>query len=391
MILGASYSQLPLIEAAKRLGIYTIAASTPGDWPGFSEADESTYTDISDPQAVLAEARRLEIDGIATCCLDTGVRAIGTVCEAMGLCGPSEKAAKTASNKFAMKEAFQKAGVQCARHICIRNEKELLEALEILPFPVIVKAVDLMGSRGIFRCSTKEEALKNYKKTMEATRQDYCLVEEFIEGTLFGAEAMMRGGELVYCLIDNTEAYQSHVPTPIGHSVPFDREEDLGEQARTQVMKAIEAVGLDNCPVNCDLLYKDGKVYVIEITGRSGATCLPEMVGIYFGINYYEAIVRLAMGMEVASMFQKNGSYCPNLSHTITSEQSGIVKAVVNENEPSDDIVDLSFNIEPGEQIRKYENGRDRLGQVIIKGNTLMECRQRLKEVLAKISIELYR
>ena len=34
MILGASYSQLPLYEAARQLGVSTVAASTPGDWPG---------------------------------------------------------------------------------------------------------------------------------------------------------------------------------------------------------------------------------------------------------------------------------------------------------------------------------------------------------------------
>ena len=60
MILGASYSQLPLYEAAERLGIKTIAASTPGDWPGFQAADESTYTDISDPGAVMEAARKFQ-------------------------------------------------------------------------------------------------------------------------------------------------------------------------------------------------------------------------------------------------------------------------------------------------------------------------------------------
>ena len=41
MILGASYSQLPLYEAARQLGVSTVAASTPGDWPGFAVADQS--------------------------------------------------------------------------------------------------------------------------------------------------------------------------------------------------------------------------------------------------------------------------------------------------------------------------------------------------------------
>ena len=49
MILGASYSQLPLYEAARQLGVSTVAASTPGDWPGFAVADESVYADITSP------------------------------------------------------------------------------------------------------------------------------------------------------------------------------------------------------------------------------------------------------------------------------------------------------------------------------------------------------
>lgn len=387
MILGASYSQLPLINTAREMGIYTIAASTPGDWPGFDAADESAFVDISDPEALLAEARRQQIDGIATCCLDTGVPAIGTVCEHMGLLGPSEQASRTASNKYRMKEAFMKAGVQTARHICIHDRLELSMALDELNFPVVVKAVDLMGSRGIFRCNTRQEAMDNYEKTMEATRQDYCLVEEFIEGTLFGAEAMMKDGKLIYCRVDNTESYISAVPTPVGHSIPFEGGEELEKQAQEQVRAAIAAVGLDNCPVNCDLIYKDGKVYVIEITGRAGATCLPEQIGLYYGINYYEAIVRLAMDMEVESMFA-DPPRTASISHTLMSGRDGVVKAVNNRNQQTEDIVDLSFNIEPGELIHAYRNGRDRLGQVIIKGSSLSACKERLAEVLAKIEIE---
>lgn len=36
MILGASYSQLPLYKTAKKLGIATVAVSTPGDCPALT-------------------------------------------------------------------------------------------------------------------------------------------------------------------------------------------------------------------------------------------------------------------------------------------------------------------------------------------------------------------
>lgn len=387
MILGASYSQLPLIDAAKKAGIYTVVASTPGNWPGFQAADDFTYTDISNPKEVLQAAKEFEIDGITSCCLDTGVPAIGYVSENMGLCGPSKEAACITTNKYKMKEAFLKGGVSCALHKKVKNREELEEALLQLKLPVVTKAVDLMGSRGIYRCNTREEVYKNFEKTMKATGMEYCLVEEFIEGTLFGVEAMVKDGELVFCLPDNTEAYPGYVPTPVGHSVPFEKEEQLGKQVREQLKKAVKAVGLDNCSINSDMIYKDGHVYVIEITGRAGATCLPEIVSIYYGINYYEAMVRLALGMEISYMFRKpTGKSC--IARTLLSHRNGIVRKIENENKSDHDIVDLQFNVGPGDEVRKYENGRDRIGQVIVKGDILPDCNRRLEEVLAKIKIE---
>lgn len=388
MILGASYSQLPLYEAARQLGVSTVAASTPGDLPGFAVADESVYADITSPEAILKAAQEKEIDGIATCCLDAGVRALGYTCEQMGLIGPSAKSADISNDKFKMKEAFMAGGVRCARHICIHSLEELEEALEKLEFPVVLKAVDLMGSRGIFRCNTREETFFYYNKTMEATRKDYCLVEEFIEGQVLGCEAMIQNGRLLYCLPNNIEAFQSYVPTPIGHSVPYKKQNELGREVEDQVKLAIRATGLDNCPVNCDLIEKNGKIYVIEITGRAGGTCLPEMVSIYYGINYYEAIVRLALGMDVQEMFRDKISGTANLSRTLLSDKDGIVKAIHNANKPAADIVDLSFNIVPGDEVHHYTNGRDRLGQVILRGESLAACEKRLEEILSKINIE---
>lgn len=388
MILGASYSQLPLYEAARQLGVSTVAASTPGDWSGFAVADESVYADITSPEAILKAAQEKEIDGIATCCLDAGVRALGYTCEQMGLIGPSAKSADISNDKFKMKEAFMAGGVRCARYICIHSLEELEEALEKLEFPVVLKAVDLMGSRGIFRCNTREETFFYYNKTMEATRKDYCLVEEFIEGQVLGCEAMIQNGRLLYCLPNNIEAFQSYVPTPIGHSVPYKKQNELGREVEDQVKLAIRAAGLDNCPVNCDLIEKNGKIYVIEITGRAGGTCLPEMVSIYYGINYYEAIVRLALGMDVQEMFRDKISGTANLSRTLLSDKDGIVKAIHNANKPAADIVDLSFNIVPGDEVHHYTNGRDRLGQVILRGESLAACEKRLEEILSKINIE---
>lgn len=43
LILGAGIYQVPLIKAAKRLGIYSIVVSIPGNYPGFALADKVYY------------------------------------------------------------------------------------------------------------------------------------------------------------------------------------------------------------------------------------------------------------------------------------------------------------------------------------------------------------
>lgn len=390
MILGASYSQIPLYKAAKRMGIHTIAASIPGPYSGFDYADERCYVNIGDPEAVLSAARERKIDGIATCSLDLGMASIGAVCEALQLPGPGREAALCASDKWEMKKKLTGAGVQTAAWRQVSCEEELEEALVKLHFPVIVKAVDLMGSRGIYRSNTPDEARENYKKTMAETKKTYCLIEEFIEGEIFGVEAMVQNGNLIYQLPNNIEAfYGGDTPTPVGHSVPFKELDSLGEQIREQVRLAVCALGLDNCPVNCDMIKKDGKVYVIELTGRSGATGLSEMVGIYYGLDYYEMILRVALGMDTAAYFKNGRKKVPNLTHTLMADRAGIVKSIRDTNPKADDIRELSFNIVPGDEVRIYRNGRDRIGQVILQGTSLEACETRLKEILDGIKLEV--
>lgn len=388
MILGAGYTQIPLIRAARRLGIRTAVTSIQGEYPGFEEADERIYADLSRPDEVAEKAAEYKVDGVATCGLDLAMEAIGAVSEALGLNGPSREAASKAANKLLMKQAFSACGVQTASWICVHNTGELETAMDQLRFPIIVKAVDLMGSRGIFRCDSREEARENYEKTMEATGKDYCLVEEFIEGTLFGAEGMVAGGKLLFLLPDNTEAFDGAVPSPVGHSVPFEKEKELGGQIYEQVEKAVKALGLDNCPINCDLLYKDGKVYIVELTGRSGATGLSEMVSTWYGIDYYETIVRLSMGEDVSDDFISK-KHTPNLTRTLFSLRSGTLVRLEDRNPAADDILEISFNVSPGDEIRTYTNGRDRIGQVMLKETGVKQLRQRLDAVLSNIYMEL--
>ena len=92
MVMGAGIYQVPLIKAAREMGIYTIAVSIPGNYPGFGYADEVLHINTVDSEAVLKAAQERQIDGICTAGTDVAVMTIGRVNDAMGLSGISYEA-----------------------------------------------------------------------------------------------------------------------------------------------------------------------------------------------------------------------------------------------------------------------------------------------------------
>lgn len=390
MVLGAGFPQAQLINAAKEMGYHTVVCSIPGNYPGLACADEIAYADISDPEAVLNAAQEYQVNGIATCCLDTGVRALGYACEKLGFPGLSEEAAIRSADKWQMKNAFMDAGVNTAKCFQVTSRESLEEALDKLVFPVVLKAVDLQGSKGIYICPRREDVYTSYDEVLSLTRKDFCIVEEFIEGIELGAQAFVYQGEILFVLPHGDNTYMSHTAVPVGHYVPVDASQAVIDAAIEESKKAIRSLGLDNCAVNIDLIEKDGKVYVIELTGRAGATCLVELVSIYFGMDYFKMIAAMAMGDDPTEIFSlRKGQNVANASRMLLSEKSGRVKSIENAVEIDENIYDLSLIIQEGDTINKFTNAKDRIGQVIVSGKTVEECLQRIDTILTQIKIEV--
>ena len=81
LILGAGIYQVPLIETAKRMGLETIVASIPGNYPGFALADKVVYENTVDKEAMLALAKAEQVAGVCVCGTDVCVPAQGYVCD----------------------------------------------------------------------------------------------------------------------------------------------------------------------------------------------------------------------------------------------------------------------------------------------------------------------
>ncbi|WP_283684643.1 ATP-grasp domain-containing protein [Parablautia sp. Marseille-Q6255] len=384
MVMGAGTYQVPLIKKAREMGVYTIVVSIPGKYPGFAFADEICYEDTVNYDKILQIAKEKQIDGIVTAGTDVAVITIGKVCDELGLTGLSFEAAQIASNKIRMKKKYEEYGVRTARFREVSFEEDMYEAVRGLDFPLIFKAVDTSGSRGIVRVDSVSEFEGARRVVKENTRTDFFIIEEFIEGKEFGAQAFVYHGEVKFILPHGDYVFQGDTGVPIGHFAPYELDDAIIADAKVQLEKAIVAMGLDNCAINADFILKDDKTYVLELGGRSGATCLAELVSIYYGFDYYEKLVQAALGEEVE--FPQTQAV-PNASMLLRSEKDGVICSIENRNRPDEDIYAIQFDYGVGDRVKKFHVGPNRIGHVITKGKTLDAAVEKLHEALEQITV----
>ena len=282
LVNGAGRGHTNLVKTAKACGYKVLVTGMAG--PCIPLADK-VFRDVHPgrPEEVLRVAKENQVDGVVICCSDMGIQGVGRCNDVLELYGISEEAAKLSCDKLAMKQRFIEKGVRTAKYIKVHDIDELHKALQMLQFPIIIKATDLQGSRGICIVKEKSRLKSSFEEVMNLTFKDYCIVEEYLEGLEFGAQAFIYHDEVLFVLPHGDVTVMCKTAVPIGHYMPYEVNKELADDIYTQSIKAIYALGLNNCAVNIDFIERDNKAYVIELTGRGGANGLTDIVSRYYG------------------------------------------------------------------------------------------------------------
>lgn len=389
LILGASIYQVPLIKTAKRLGVYTIVASIPGEYPGFALADKVYYINTVDKEAILKVSQDEKIDGICTTGTDVAVSTIGYVCERMNLAGISEEAAVRATDKAKMKEAFQAHNVSAAKFKEVHNLDEVYTAADEIGLPVVVKRVDSSGSRGITIVKEKTGLAQAFEDAVSHSYKDYALVEEMLSGTEIGVDGVVQNGKLIFLAPHEKFVYRSEkITIPAGHGFPYRGSKTVLREIEIQMQRAVKALGLDNCSVNADVFVDGDKVYIIEMGGRTGATCIPELISMYHGFDFYEKILQNALGIPLDFTSEKEGVSC--MAKLLMSPVNGMITGI-NEKRLanircSGNLVDLDFPV--GHAVEAMENGTTRIGHVVVRADSVEELDEIVSSVYSCIEVD---
>lgn len=391
VILGAGQYHLPLIEESKKMGLFTIVVGKAGNYPGIPLADDFRPVDFTDVDAIVEIAGEEGVCGITSVCTDAAVPAIAAACEAYGMVGPSRETAALTNDKYLMKRRFADWGVRTAPFTSVQlsdGEEGILRAMKALglSYPVILKAVDNSGSRGVVKISSEEDIRPAYELVRANTRHDYCVLEDFIQGEDMGAEVFVQHGEITLLLPNGKYTLDGAIKVPIGHFAPYEMPAELTADLKEQVSLAVKSIGLENGAGNLDLIVADGKVWVVEIAARCGGNGIGEMVSACYGYNYYDKIIEEALGEE-PDMKPVCSKVCA--TEVIRPEKTGILKSQRIEGELPPQITDVHFDFQDGTRVHTFENGSHRMGHVIAVADTLSEAEWALAEAKKHIAIDI--
>lgn len=384
LLLGGSRYILPVIEAAKKLNIYTITADYLPDNIAHQYSDEYVNVSIVDKEATLEVAKALKIDGIMSFACDPGVVTAAYVADQMGLpsVGPYESVCilqnKGKFRKFLIDNDFT---VPVAKSY--KSKEEAISEKDCYNWPVIVKPTDSAGSKGVSRVDNPADLDKCIEYALSFSRSGEFIVEDFIESKGFSSDtdSFSVDGELKFISFNcqRFDASAINPYTPAAYSWPSSMTDEHQKELQSEIQRLIKLLGMKTALYNIETRESiNGKAYIMEVTPRAGGNRLAECIKYATGVDMITAMIKYSVGMNVGNIEQMpyNGCWAEIILH---SDKPGIFKELWISDEIKQNVVERDLWIETGTPVGGFEAASEAFGTLILK----FEDNDKLQKVLS--------
>ena len=387
-ILGAGTMQLPAIRIARGFGWEVICADGNPDAPGRAEAHYFEHIDLKDREGIAESVvdwrNRRGLDGVFTAGTDFSA-AVAWAAEKAGLPGIPYQSALKASDKFLMRTAFAEAGVPSPRFAGIENPDQWREAFEKAGLPAVVKPVDNMGSRGIRRVDTLEDARSAVEAAFVCSASGRVIVEEYIEGPEFSLDALIYRGEFSLCGIADRHIRFAPYFIEVGHTMPSNFPEGDRQRIIDTFRNAAFALGIDNGAAKGDIkLGRSGPV-VGEVAARlSGGYMSGWTYPLSSGVEVTAGALRIAVG-------EPPGDLAPVQQKTCAERAFYSIPGIIDSIDGfSDSMGSAAFLLtSPGSRVEFPRNNVEKCGNIICAAETREDACSRAEDLCRRVILRL--
>lgn len=386
LILNGSFCELPLIQEAKKLGYYVITTGNMPDLIGHKYADEYICADYSDKELILGLVKEKNINKIVSCANDFGVLTASYVAEQMGWGGhDSYEIAELLHHKDKFKHYAEANGFPAPKSYSFQSEKEAIEYINNVEYPIIVKANDLTGGKGIMKATTPKEAVSAIKNSFECSRNKHIVIEPFIDGLQQTLVTFIHNEKIVASV--STNSYSPINPYLIqSETLPAEGIEMVKDELYLIIENMAQKLHLADGILAFQYIRKGGRPYIIEMMRRPFGNQFLTLAELNSGFPWHKAQLIAETGGNWNEIICREPKmrFCGH--HGIMATHNGVVKEYRISPEIEKHIFKKIEMIAPGGTIKNYMN--ERIAYIYYEYESLSEMNKAVKHFNEGIEIK---
>ncbi len=391
LVLGGAGPHVKVIESAKEMGIYTIAADFLPNSDAKAIADESLNIDIYDIDGLVEYGRKKHIDGVIDFCLDPAQKPAQQIAARLGLPAfGTEQQVLSLTDKEVFKQLCKTAGVDV---ICEYS----VEEIDKVEYPCLVKPGESRGSRGISVCNNIEELKESIKHATKVSNNGKCIIERYMADSQdLTISYLVKDGEPI--LVSLGDRYPGRAEDNLNRQLtctiqPSRYTHAYLANADKKIKNMIKMLGIKNGPVFFQGFFDNGTVRLYDPGIRFPGNEYERIYKAATNIDLMKSVISYCVGGEILDYNEEiNGSYNLNGKTAIQymiNFGPGKVEKFGNLNKISEieNVVDVRQRHFIGDTIENTGDIKHRAGEVSI---LCQRKADKMKEIISIVQENLY-
>jgi biotin carboxylase len=332
--LGASQSQIPLIEYAKRHGHYCITVDNVPSNPGHKIAVENLNISTLDIEGVYISLKDRNIDAVISYASDIATPTAAIVAERLGLKSNSIDSVVKLTDKIEFRKSLKQLALNVPKVWVYRQGEDWILP-ETQESKLIIKPVDSAGTKGVSLVENSIVEINkgiDYALTFSSSKR--VIIEELIDNSMgdVHGDGFVVNGQLNFLHLGD-HLYDLHINglNPTGTTWPSVLPSYKLEMVEAAVGKIIDYVGFVNGSINVEARFNSkDELFIMEIGPRNGGYFVPLAIKYSSGVDLVEATLNQITNEEVYIPVNKENK--PVAYYAIHARTSGkLVEVVISD------------------------------------------------------------
>ena len=388
-----SYRIAPYIKAAKNLALDVTIASQ-GKHSLVTEVAHGLHIDFDDTNAalntILKENDRRPFAGILGSD-DQTVELAAHAAKTLNLPHNPPQAALCSFRKDLARAQLALAGCPVPIHCLLDLNQPLQKQMAGLPWPCVVKPLNMSASRGVIRANNSAELITACERlrpmlaeAQDGFEQTHVLIEDYINGIEIAYEGFLQNGRLeTITIFDKPDPLIGPYFAETLYITPSALSVERQQSIQQVIQKACKAYGLVTGAVHAECrIDENNKVWILEIASRTiGGDCARMLDNENFNIEQLAILLAIGQPVEATMPEQARGvMMIPIKQKGLLKRTEGLLQANKVKYIDNIDII-----IGQGHELVPLPEGNQYLGYIFASAETPEQVTAAIREAYAKL------